>query len=89
MKVSELISMLENNYSQDEEIFVMWWDGWFLEEIISKDETTSTDQVKVIWEQVVKTLEADDYLDSVATNMVNEAVATVSWDLVKNTQEEK
>lgn len=89
MKVSELISMLENNYSQDEEIFVMWWDGWFLEEIISKDETTSTDQVKVIWEQVVKTLEADDYLDSIATNMVNEAVATVSWDLVKNTQEEK
>ena len=70
MKVNELVKVLTTHYQQDEELFVMWWDGQFLYDRHTDDHEFTMEELTALWERIVKQMEEDDSMDSAITNTV-------------------
>lgn len=72
MKVSEAIKMLTQNYKQDDELFIAWWDKDSANDYTDDEELTN-DQ----WEEIVKELDEDEHLFYSVSDTISQLVIDV------------
>lgn len=75
MKVSEAIKMLTQNYKQDDDLFIAWWDKDSADDY-TNDEKLSNDE----WESIVKELDEDEHLFYSVSNTISELVTEIELE---------
>ena len=76
MKVKELITTLQNCYSPNDDLFVLWYDS---DCITVENEETTEEQINEVWARVIQAL-ADDVefdLDQKVCDYIADVVADV------------
>ena len=57
MKVKDAIKMLNDNYNEDEELVIAWWDKYLIERYLTTDEMFPVVIADADWEVVCQNME--------------------------------
>ena len=57
MKVKDAIKMLNDNYNEDEELVIAWWDKYIIERYLTTDEMFPVVIADADWEVVCQNME--------------------------------
>ena len=70
MKVSEAIKMLTQNYKQDDELFIAWWDKDLARDYANEGDELSDQQ----WASIINTLDEDEYLFFAVASTISQLI---------------
>ena len=85
MKVKDLIQMLTIDFSEDEELMVMWWDSAYSERLAGTWERA----VKIFDEGGISTFSIDEQISDLLTECEGEIRAELAVDSYLEQEDEK
>lgn len=81
MKVKEVIKMLNDNYHEDDELVIAWWDKGLIESILTEDKMFPLVIADADWEVVCQNMEdLTDRANSEVVDAIEDHYGAITHD---------